>query len=122
MRCPPLICTDGIASAAALDLIRTLAEAGCEIHARADFDTPGHVVMDQIRSVAPQMIPWRFDIISYRAAAGSMSEPDSRDLAAACANRPIHEETLLPQLLEDLSSDRVTPGTWEDKPCFSGSG
>lgn len=99
-RCRPLICTDGTASAAALELVRGLAQAGCEIRARADFDQAGLVIMDQIRGVAPSAIPWRFDLPSYEAAGG---RPSAERLSAACATDPVHEERLMAALLDDLS-------------------
>lgn len=106
--CPPLVCTDGTASAAALDLISRLANAGCEIRARADFDRAGLVIVEQTRSVAPQLTPWRFDLDTYRQALGSESMTDLADLAAACVTQPIHEEALLPALLDDLSQHNIT--------------
>ncbi|WP_051300329.1 DUF2399 domain-containing protein [Actinomadura rifamycini] len=105
--CPPLVCTDGIASMAALELIRGLDRAACRIRARADFDRAGLVIMDQMRGAAPAMSPWRFDASSYRAARGGWPasvEPD--DLAGACTAAPVHEEKLLAVLLDDLSAVR----------------
>lgn len=99
----PLICTDGTASAAALELIRGLEAAGCEIHARADSDQAGVVIMDQIRGAAASMVPWRFDLPSYEAALGAGLALSPPRLTNACLVRPVHEERLLADLLADLS-------------------
>lgn len=94
--CPPLICTDGMASAAALNLIGGLAAGGCRVLARADFDRAGFVILDQVRSAAPPAQPWRFDAETYGLAGG---DPD----LFGPAGRPIHEEAILPILLRDLT-------------------
>ncbi|SEG52887.1 TIGR02679 family protein [Thermomonospora echinospora] len=99
-RCAPLVCTDGVAAAAAMTLIGALASAGCTVHARADFDRVGLGIVDRLRTVAPSLQPWRFDLTSYRAAGGTTA---IGDLAAAAAAHPVHEEALLPVLLDDLA-------------------
>lgn len=99
--CPPLVCTDGMASAAALRLIGGLAEAGCAVRARADFDKAGFVIVEQIRSAAPGMTLWRFDAETYALAGGGPAAfgPDGR---------AVHEEAVLALLLADLGSLRGT--------------
>jgi uncharacterized protein (TIGR02679 family) len=110
--CPPLVATDGIASGACLDLLAGLANAGCAIHVRADFDQAGFVVFDQVLSVAPNALPWRFDANCYRLATGCERSSDS----VSTAQNPfaqlrdlyhdigivVHEERLLAELLQDL--------------------
>jgi uncharacterized protein (TIGR02679 family) len=111
-RCPPLVCTDGIAFGAALDLIAGLATACRPIHARADFDPAGFTILDQVRSVAPGAIPWRFDSDTYTTVIG-VPMPHSKDtntetvlqqlrITYGTHGRAIHEEQLLDQLLSDL--------------------
>lgn len=112
-RCPPLICTDGIPSLAALDLIAGLAATGCAINVRADIDDAGFVVVEQVRSVAPAATPWRYDATSYTqhlgltgiAAADGDEETRLRQLRELYARHriPLHEEALLDQLLTDLA-------------------
>ncbi|TVT60830.1 DUF2399 domain-containing protein [Amycolatopsis rhizosphaerae] len=113
--CPPLVCTDGIASGAALDLLAGLATAGCTIHARADFDPAGFTIADQVLSVAPDALPWRFDVRIYADQCG-LSGPHgtSGSLAAAVAElrvaydhagMPVHEERVLALLLSDLATE-----------------
>jgi len=41
--CPPMVCTDGVPSSAALDLVGRLAAEGCRISVRADVDEAGFV-------------------------------------------------------------------------------
>ncbi|QQQ74901.1 DUF2399 domain-containing protein [Saccharothrix sp. 6-C] len=113
LTCPPLVCTDGIASGAALDLLAVLATAGCTIHARADFDPAGFTVADQVLSVASGALSWRFNARTYAAECGLSGHHDAPDdLAAAVAGlrvvydlarSPVHEERLLALLLSDLA-------------------
>jgi uncharacterized protein (TIGR02679 family) len=110
--CPPLVCTDGIASGAALDLLAGLAAAGCAIRARADFDPAGFVIAEQVLSVAPDAQPWRFDAATYAEACGLTGQFDpAGDFAAALpaladvyreATVAVHEEQVLAILLADL--------------------
>lgn len=112
--CPPLVCTDGIASGAALDLLAGLAAAGCTIHARADFDPAGFTIADQVLSVAPGALPWRFDARTYADECGLTCPPAvAGDLATAVtelrvgydrARVPVHEERVLALLLSDLAA------------------
>jgi uncharacterized protein (TIGR02679 family) len=103
--CPPLICTDGTPTTAALDLIAGLAAAGVPLRVRADFDHGGLVVVKQLLSVAPAATLWRFDIGSYlqHAAngAGPHQYPDLRS-ALDHIGLAVHEEALLDDLLTDL--------------------
>lgn len=100
--CPPLVCTDGIASGAALDLLAELSAARCLIRFRADIDAAGFVVADQVRSVAPHALPWRFDTPTYTTALGLPAV--LLDLRAVYDEHriPLHEERILDLLLSDL--------------------
>lgn len=110
--CPPLVCTDGIARGAALDLIGGLANAGCSIMARADIDPAGFTVIEQVLSVAPDTRLWRCDAHVYAAAHGLPQPgavPDGADLTLAQLRgayddhqAPLHEEQILDALLSDL--------------------
>lgn len=75
--CPPLVCTDGIASGAALDLLAGLAAAGCTIHARADFDLAGFTIADQVLSVASGALSWRFNARTYAEECGLSGHHDA---------------------------------------------
>lgn len=117
--CPPLVCTDGIASGAALDLLAGLATAGCTIHARADFDPAGFTIADQVLSVASGALSWRFNARTYAEECGLSGHHDAPDdLAAAVAGirvvydrarSPVHEERLLALLLSDLAAGAGIP-------------
>lgn len=50
--CPPLVCTDGNPSLAALNLVCGIAAAGCAVTVRADVDDAGFVVVAQVRAAA----------------------------------------------------------------------
>jgi uncharacterized protein (TIGR02679 family) len=110
--CPPLVCTDGIASGAALDLIAGLARAGCPLNVRADIDPAGFTVVDQVHSVAPNIRLWRFDVRTYaemhdlppcHASSDDVGLELTRLREAHDRHRlPLHEERLLDSLLADL--------------------
>ncbi|MEN3304054.1 MAG: hypothetical protein V7603_256 [Micromonosporaceae bacterium] len=111
-RCPPLICTDGIPSIAALDLIAALAANGCPIAVRADIDDAGFVVVEQVRSVAPAAKTWRFDAVTYASQLGlptialDNERGQLRQLREIYAQHriPVHEEAVLDQLIGDLAA------------------
>ncbi|MFD7160926.1 DUF2399 domain-containing protein [Kribbella sp. NPDC059898] len=98
--CPPLVCTDGIATTAALDLIAGLAVGGCHLWIRADFDQAGLVIMNQLRTAAPEAKPWRFDTSTYAALTNAALDPQ-RELSEVLTTS-VHEEVLLETLLGDL--------------------
>lgn len=114
--CPPLVCTDGIPTIAALDLVAGLAAAGCAINVRADIDEAGFVIVDQVRSVAPTATTWRYDMTTYARHLGltGIDDPDDQEetrlhqLRALYARHhtPLHEEALLDRLLADLAEAR----------------
>lgn len=103
--CPPLVCTDGYPANAALDVIAGLAEAGCRLQVRADFDADGLAIVEQVRAVAPDATGWRYDPATYArhlqrpTAEGGFDE--LRSLYRQCGIA-VHEETLLDELVEDL--------------------
>jgi uncharacterized protein (TIGR02679 family) len=110
-RCPPLVCTDGIPSIAALDLLAGLGAAGCGVRARADVDDAGFVVVDQVRAAVPEAGLWRFDAATYArsygldasAGAGTGELDVLRELYAH-HGAPLYEEALLDDLLADLEA------------------
>ncbi|OLT18725.1 hypothetical protein BJF78_00310 [Pseudonocardia sp. CNS-139] len=112
-RCPPLVCTDGVPSFAALDLVAGLDATGARITVRADVDAGGFVVVDQIRRVAPSSTTWRFDVATYTLHC-SLAEAPVNDLEDAEQLRnlfwqhqvPLHEESVLDELLVDLGAVR----------------
>jgi uncharacterized protein (TIGR02679 family) len=91
-RCPPLVCTFGRPSTAALTLLRGLHTEGVELMVRADEDETGRGIVAQLRSLAPTATPWRFP------AGPDALEPEIR-----------YEEDLLEQLLEDLEAASSHP-------------
>lgn len=111
-RCPALVATDGIATNAALDLIAGLDSAGCAFRIRADFDTAGFVVVDQVRTVAAAAACWRYDARTYATHLRLPDVPtplgttdaDLRQLRELYAKigTDIHEEALLHLLMADL--------------------
>ncbi|MFC9846256.1 TIGR02679 domain-containing protein [Streptomyces sp. NPDC060223] len=111
-KCPALICTDGMPSNAALDLVSGLSAAAAEITVRADIDEAGFVVVDQLLSAAPAAATWRYDAGTYldhlgtTATAHRPSGLDALRRLYAEHRIPLHEEALLTSLLDDLSPMR----------------
>ncbi|MQY29477.1 TIGR02679 domain-containing protein [Nocardia aurantia] len=114
-RCAPLICTDGVPALAALDLIAGAADAGIEVWVRADIDTAGFVIVDTVRTAAPEAEPWRFDIGTYIGYFGA-GEGDSLAEVHRSTGRDLHEESVLRELMADLAEGAADPppqvGKW----------
>ncbi|MFL6144773.1 MAG: DUF2399 domain-containing protein [Labedaea sp.] len=114
-RCPPLICTDGIASGAAMDLIGGLARGCGPVRVRADVDPAGFTVVEQVLAVAPQARLWRFDAGVYAAAHGLPGPEEIPEEAGAALDQlretyrghqvPLHEERVLDGILFDLGQE-----------------
>jgi uncharacterized protein (TIGR02679 family) len=100
--CPPLVCTDGIATTAAVDLVAGLAASGCDLRIRADFDRAGLVIMNQLRTAAPEATSWRFDTSTYAALTRRSLDP-AVDLNEVLTSF-VHEEAMLDTLLGDLGA------------------
>jgi uncharacterized protein (TIGR02679 family) len=115
--CPPLVCTTGQPSAAAITLLRLLADAGAEPRYHGDFDWGGLRIASGLRSRVAWR-PWRFDATAYLAALER--HPDTAPLSAppasietpwdpglraamARARRRVEEELVLADLLADLA-------------------
>jgi uncharacterized protein (TIGR02679 family) len=111
--CAPLICTDGMPSAAQQTLLAQLAAAGARLRYHGDFDWAGLVignfVMREFRAE-----PWRFGRADYLAATSEhgialrggkpvVAQWD-HELAAAMAARGVvvHEEGVAEMLMMDL--------------------
>jgi len=81
---------------------------------RADIDEAGFVVVERVRSVAPAAKAWRYDAATYAHLCLTFVDatPDEqaklRHLRELYAQHqtPLHEETLLDQLLGDLAIRR----------------
>ena len=110
-RCAPLVCTDGMPSAAQRVLLGQLAAAGAILHYHGDFDWPGLTIANfVIRSFRAQ--PWRFRSDDYIATAGRPLEGPlvaadwDSSLAPKMAKHgcALDEEAVIDQLLHDLAS------------------
>lgn len=111
--CPPLVCTEGIPSAACHRLAATLTEAGGTLRWRADFDWAGlRITADALHRYGAR--PWRMTTQDYTQALAEAESvllkgspaPAPWDPALADAlnasGRAVMEERLLPGLLADL--------------------
>ncbi len=113
-QCAPLICTDGMPSAAQRTLLMQVREAGAILRYHGDFDWPGIVIGNFVlRTFGAE--PWRFGAEDYSRAC---SQHPSRGLAGtpvaanwdaqlstemAASGKAIHEEAVIDGLLEDLA-------------------
>jgi uncharacterized protein (TIGR02679 family) len=112
----PLVCTDGMPSAAQRTLMSQLAAAGAHLRYHGDFDWPGLTIGNFImRALGAR--PWRFTADDYLAACqgcASLLAAEGRieaqwdpSLAGVMAERAltIHEEAVSDLLLEDLRAE-----------------
>jgi uncharacterized protein (TIGR02679 family) len=117
--CAPLVCTDGMPSAAQQTLISQLRASGARLLYHGDFDWPGLRIGNFVIRVLGAM-SWRFGTEDYLTACltgGSKlgdtdrveAQWDAR-LAAAMADRScaIHEEAIAESLLLDLRAAALT--------------
>ncbi|HEX2301931.1 MAG TPA: DUF2399 domain-containing protein [Pseudonocardiaceae bacterium] len=114
--CPPIVCTDGVASTAALDLLAGLSAEGCGCRVRADVDDNGFVTVEQVLSVVSRVAWWRYDAKTYAdhlgiplPPAGTAPITPADDLAMlrelyASHRAALHEEALLDELMRDLAA------------------
>jgi uncharacterized protein (TIGR02679 family) len=112
-RCAPLVCTEGIPSAACHALLASVASAGIPIRWRADFDWAGlRMVSAALTRYAAR--PWRMASADFTAALGTGPSEPLRGAPADApwdpllaralteAGRAVMEERLLDVLLTDL--------------------
>jgi uncharacterized protein (TIGR02679 family) len=113
--CPPLVCTEGMPSAACHKLLGSAVAQGARLHWRADFDWTGlRIVSAAITSHSAK--PWRMTAADYRNAltAGESTpltgspaaSPWDPELAALLAEhgRAVMEERLITVLMADLAT------------------
>lgn len=111
--CAPLVCLQGQPSAAALTLLRQAVGGGAHVRLHADFDWGGVRIASAVAAHLAWR-SWRFDATHYRAAVHEASPaltggpaPTAWDPALAEAMvehaRRVEEETVLEELLTDLS-------------------
>lgn len=120
----PLVCTDGRPSQAVLDLLRALVAGGAVVRARADFDAAGVGIVENLRSAAPDLSPWRYGAADYAAAGGRPAQVDGAGSAGTPAaaqvdhevalrrehlTNAVHEESILDLLLADLAPEPANP-------------
>jgi uncharacterized protein (TIGR02679 family) len=110
----PLVCTEGVPSAACRRLLDAAVRAGARLRVRADFDWAGLRIAGSLLE-AERATPWRMSAADYRAGlAGGEStsltgtpaaSPWDPELAAELTTegRAVMEERLLPLLLADLA-------------------
>jgi uncharacterized protein (TIGR02679 family) len=113
--CPPLVSTHGQPRAAAIVLLRSLADAGVRLRHHGDFDWPGIAIGNLLHRRLP-VEAWRFDAVAYRDAARANAH--TATLAGApvvaswdpgltetmkAAGRQVEEELVAQDLLDSLN-------------------
>jgi uncharacterized protein (TIGR02679 family) len=68
-----MVCTSGMPSVAALELISQLRDHGCQLHAHADFDAAGLTIVSQLTTIGAA--PWKMDVEHYHRAAARSTCP-----------------------------------------------
>lgn len=114
--CAPLVCTDGMPSAAQQTLLAQLAAGGAKLLYHGDFDWAGLVIGNFVmREFGAE--PWRFGTADYLSAsvAHRMALRGDKPVAAQWDNRlasamserrvTVHEEGVIETLLLDLARD-----------------
>jgi uncharacterized protein (TIGR02679 family) len=110
----PLVCLQGQPSAAALTLLRHLADQGATLRYHGDFDWGGLRIAAALLTRVP-WTPWRYTAVDYRVAAGDRGVPltgtpaaspwdPSLSEALAELGVRVEEEAVLDVLLADLAS------------------
>jgi uncharacterized protein (TIGR02679 family) len=113
--CAPLVCTDGMPSAAQQTLLAQLAAQGARLRYHGDFDWAGVAIGNFVmREFGAQQ--WRFGASDYLSACGNRGidlQTDARVTAlwddrlaeVMCEHRAVvHEEAVVETLLRDLAS------------------
>jgi uncharacterized protein (TIGR02679 family) len=114
---PPLVCTSGQPSAAAMHLLRQLSSTGARLRYHGDFDWGG-IRIGNVLFERLALRPWRYDAAAYRMAVRTHGGRPLRGhpvtaswdpaLGAAMteAGVRVEEELLLDELLADLADHR----------------
>jgi uncharacterized protein (TIGR02679 family) len=111
--CPPVICTAGWPSTAAMLLLRMLRDVGTEIHYHGDFDGEGLRIAAYVVAGADAR-PWRMQSADYLAGVGDgppvgavNDVPWDPDLAnhLITTGTTVPEERVAPILLDDLAQN-----------------
>jgi uncharacterized protein (TIGR02679 family) len=107
--CPPLVCTEGVPSAAVYRLLRAATTA--RLLWRADFDWAGLRIVRRGLERCPNAEPWRMSAEDYQVGSKSIDLRGHRidvpwdprlGAAMATAGRAVMEESLIGSLLQDL--------------------
>ncbi len=114
-RCAPLVCVEGMASTAALTLLRALSAGGARVRVHADLDWSGLRIAAHVLGEAGGE-PWRMAAADYRAGLATSPHgpplggrrslaPWDADLepAMVAGGRAVLEEQVLDVLLRDLA-------------------
>lgn len=121
-----VICGNGNPSSTTQELLRLLMHSRADLRYHGDFDTSGLAICDRMRHMGVR--PWAMDAVDYLEALGTAEQfnvslplepsapgPTTWDEALASAfdadRRVVHEERLLPALLNRWEQEHQSPGT-----------
>ncbi len=117
-----VVCTMGNPAVAVVDLMGKVRDAGATLRYHGDFDWPGLAIAARVAE-ATGARPWRMGADDYLSAVGQARghvpldgapspSPWDRNLAESMrtANLAVHEEALLPGLVEEWLADREDGG------------
>jgi uncharacterized protein (TIGR02679 family) len=118
-RCAPLVCVDGQPGSAALLLLDRLHAAGAHLLYHGDFDGPGLAIAAHLMARLPGLAPWRLGAADLAADALLPGPPLTAPVgetpwdpalapALRARGRALHEESVLGDLLADLTSAEPT--------------
>ncbi|GAB3230914.1 hypothetical protein GCM10027447_25660 [Glycomyces halotolerans] len=119
--CPPMVCTEGVPSAAVYRLLG--AASGARLLWRADFDWSGLRIVERGLARFPGSEPWRMSAADFQAGAKGVELRGKRVEASwderlselmDAAGRAVMEESLLEVLLQDLRLDTVRSRSYSD--------
>lgn len=120
--CPPLVCTSGWPSSAAILLLRRLRDAGAELRYHGDFDGSGIRIAAYV-CAKTGAVPWRMSHADYVEAVRPTGRKPGRvtdapwdpQLASALRHHDVavSEEQVAAQLLVDLRDDNASRLTAE---------
>ena len=124
--CIPLVCTDGMPSAAQRALLSQLSGAGARLRYHGDYDWAGIAIGNVVIGKFGAS-PWRFSAADYRVAVGTTGATSRRLLSPGRAAawddllqgamlecmKPVDEEALADTLIGDLER------RLQKRPCIS---
>lgn len=118
-RCPPMVCTSGWPSSAAILLLQKLASAGCRLRYHGDFDGEGLRIAANVLA-RTGATPWRMGTADYR---GALDTPPAGPPVGRVTEAPWdpHLATALRETGVTVSEERVASSLLDELEQQAGS-